>query len=338
MNLSDAIEKYLVLRGAKHAKSTVRCDGNDLRRLLAGVGNVRLNKLTKDHMVEYFYGGQGRVNLVQPSTFNAERARIKAFLDWCVNEDYIEKSPLRDIDRRRVGTRERVRLSREQLAELIELETYPRDRALLAIGANTGLRAHAITGLKVKDVDLGQGWLLSYTSKTDKQVQLPITQELSVELMKWLTEYCRATGAAPHPDWYLVPARHRGIDGFRGPEKSVLKPTEQMGYHTALRIVHRALDRIGMDHEGAGTHTLRRSAGRAVFDTGVEEGDARAIHVARELLGHAHVTQTEVYIGTNVEKAALEARMRGKSFLTPKRPASADVVSLDEMRRKLRSS
>ena len=333
MLLSDAIERYLTLRSAKFAKSTVRCDSNDLRRLLAGVGNIRLNKLTKDHIVSYFYGNRGRVNLVQASTFNAERARIKAFLDWCVAEDYLEKSPMRDIDRRRVGTRERVRLSREQMAELIEGETYPRDRALLALGANTGLRAHAITGLRVKDVDLGQGWLNTYTSKTDKQARLPITQELSVELMKWLTEYCRATGVAPHPDWYLVPARHRGIDGFRGPEKSVLKPTEQMGYHTALRIVHRALERLGMDHPGAGTHTLRRSAGRAVFDAGVEEGDARAIHVARELLGHAHVTQTEVYLGTSVERQALEDRMRGKSFLTRKVEPTDNVVSLAAHRR-----
>jgi integrase len=162
---------------------------------------------------------------------------------------------------------------------------------------------------------------------------LPISLDLDRELRLWLEAYQEACGPL-RDDWFLTPARHRGLDGPTR-EVSKLKPNQQMIYHTALRIVHQGLARIGMDEKGAGTHTLRRSTGRAVFDAAVEDGDARAIHIARELLGHKNVAMTEVYIGTNVEKQRLNDTMRGQAFLS-RRSGTTDsnVVSLADARRR----
>lgn len=338
MLLSQAVDQYLAFRQGKLKKTTWRCDANDLRRLLAYTGNIKIKDLSKDHLVGYFYGAKGRLNEVRPTTFNVERGRIKTFLTWCVDEGYITTSPMRGIDRRRVGARERLRLSPDEMIELIDGCDYPRDRMIVSLGCNTGLRAHAITALRVRDVDLEHGWLRTYTTKTEDQVDLPITADLDRELRRWLSAYQEECGVL-HPDWFLVPARHRygwfiTPDGRRDDGAIVLRPANQMCYQSALRVVHAQLERIGKDQPGAGLHTLRRSSGRAVFEAGVRDGDARAIHVAREFLGHQNVAMTESYIGTNHERKALDDRMRGREFLATKRDDVATVTSLAEARRR----
>ncbi len=340
MNLSDSMDRYLAFRQAKHKKTTWRCDAGDLRRLLAYTGNIKTKDLSKDHLVGYFYGAKGRINAVKATTFNAERGRINTFLTWCADEGLVSGNPMRGIDRRRVGTRERLRLSPDQMIELIDGAPYARDRMVLSLGCNTGLRAHAITALQVRDVDLEHGWLQTYTTKTETQVKLPITADLDRELRRWLGAYQAECGNL-HPDWYLVPARVRygwyiTPDGRRDDGHMVLRPTDQMCYQSALRVVHQGLQRIGCDEPGAGLHTLRRSSGRAVFEAGVSDGDARAIHVAKEFLGHTNVSMTETYLGTSHERQALQGRLQGREFLTRKTEGVAAVVSLAEARRRKR--
>ncbi len=331
--LSDGIDRYLKIRAAKHAKTTVRGDIIGLRRMLAQVGNVQVTGVNRDHMTSYWYGAKGRVNQVSAASFNAERARIVSFFNWLVEEGEIPASPMRGIDRRRVGSRERLRLDSAAMIELIEGETYPRDRMLLSLGCNLGLRAHALTPITVGDVDLDGGWIRTYTSKTDDQRILPISLDLDRELRLWLEAYAAACGPL-RPDWFLTPARHRGL-GTGGTTMDKIKPNQQMLYTTALRIVHIALARIGQDEKGAGTHTLRRSSGRVVYETARADGDPTAIHVAREFLGHRNVGQTEVYVGTSNDKHRLEQAMRGKAFLSRKSGTSDNnVISLSEMRRR----
>lgn len=349
LTLSDAIEAYLKIRRVKFKPTTTRCDANDLRRLLAHVGNVRLDKLTKDHLIDYFYGTHGRINSkarysdgpIAASTFNVERGRVKTFLDWCVEEGYIPVSPMRGVDRRRVGVKDRLRLTPEQMVELIEGAEYPRDRIVLALGCNTGLRSHAIANLRVGDVDLGAGVLRAYTSKTETTRGLPITLDLDVELRRWLAYYQDQCGPL-QADWFLCPARYRfgwfvdPATGERDDDTSVIRPTVSVG--RPVRIVHAGLARLGLDAKGEGFHTLRRSSGRAVFEAALEDGDPRAIHVAQAFLQHENAAMTQHYIGTSHERQRLDETMRGQAFLTRRNAGSGAVVSLDAARRKRRGA
>ena len=338
MNLSDAIDRYLDLRAAKCAKSTVRCDAGALRRLLADVGNIRVKDLTRDHLREHFYCRKGVINRVNGATFNDERARVKAFVEWAIDENLLTSNPIRGIDRRRVGQRERLRLTPTEMIDLIEACEHPRDRVLVSIACNTGLRSHALSTLKVGDVDLDNGFLRSYSSKTDNQKLHPITLDLDIELRRWFKHYQDECGPL-QPDWYLAPARWRlgrvGPTGSFDGSISVLRPTEPVG--RPLRAVHQALEAIGLDEKGAGFHTLRRSSGRAVFEAAVADGDPRAIHLAREHLDHSSVMLTESYIGTTHEKQKLNETLKGRAFLTKQSADTASVVvSLAEARRRRR--
>jgi integrase/recombinase XerD len=79
--------------------------------------------------------------------------------------------------------------------------TGRRDHAMLLLGAQTGLRASELTGLRCGDVHLGIGAHVSCLGKGRKQRITPLTEQTVAVLRAWLTE------RAGHPDEPLFPSR-----------------------------------------------------------------------------------------------------------------------------------
>lgn len=350
MNLSDAIDQFVLLRRHKLQAGTVRQDEGELRTFLAFVGNIRVQALTAEHLEDYFYGPKGRVNQVQESTFNTVRGRIINFTRWLADEGLVKQNLMRRVDRRKIPQSLRQRLTAEQMLEALELAKYPRDRVAIAIGCNTGMRISSIAKLKVEDLDLDAGFLAYWNVKARRQLEMPITMDLDRELRRWLIFYATECGPLLDPkakhryglqeDWFLVPARYRfGLvrdelgrimqhpdgGGFS------LKPTAQLT--KGSRIVHAVLEPMGLDRKGEGFHTFRRSSARVVYEQALKAGDPRAIHIAQAYLDHTDASVTQKYIGTNFEKQKLEEIMRGKSFLSPPPAEAENVISLADRRK-----
>lgn len=307
MNLSDAIDQYLTLRAVKKSAGTVRCETSELKMFLAYTGNIRVAGLTAQRVQDYFYGPQGRHQQVQASSFNNTRARLLGFLKWCQDEGLVKTNLMRNIDRSKVYAKDRQRLTPQQMADMIEKVVHPRDRIAIALACNTGIRASSVEGLLVKDIDLNAGTIRYVNVKLRRERVLPITADLDRELRRWFVAYAELCGPLEQ-DWYLVPARPRG-----GWHDEVI-PTKPAG--RIVRIAHAALAGIGVDEKGEGMHTFRRSAGRAVFETAIADGDPRAIYLTQAFLDHADPAQTMVYVGTNLEQQKLNDMLRGKDFLT----------------------
>ena len=71
-----------------------------------------------------------------------------------------------------------------------------RDHALIALGAQTGLRLSELTGLRCGDVHLGDGPHVRCVGKGRKERQVPLTKANVAILRVWLRE---RAGAAPDP-------------------------------------------------------------------------------------------------------------------------------------------
>ena len=67
--------------------------------------------------------------------------------------------------------------------------TGRRDRALLLVAIQTGLRVSEITGLKCQDVVFGTGAYLNCTGKGRKQRSTPIRRDTTTILRAWINEY-----------------------------------------------------------------------------------------------------------------------------------------------------
>jgi len=79
-----------------------------------------------------------------------------------------------------------------------------RDRALLALMIQTGVRVSELIGLRVRDVQLGTGRHVRVLGKGRKRRATPLTSEVATLLRAWITE--RAGG----PDDPLFPTRQGG--------------------------------------------------------------------------------------------------------------------------------
>lgn len=319
MNLSEAITQYLQLRRAKYAVTTWRMDEVMLNRLLKECGDIPIEDVTPNHIQNLFYAPTvGLVHHMAGSTFNVNRSRLGKFCQWALDEGLLTVDPMRKVERRKELKRARRRLTGTEMAAVIDATDHPRDRILLALACNTGLRVRDILNLKVGNVDIDGGYLIATISKTQEQKMLPITMDLDCELRSWLAFY-RYECEGLEPDWYLVPGRYdwgwvRDGEGAVSERGSSLRPDRPIGY--PFRIIHAALAAVGADGDREGFHTLRRSAGRLVYEESIAAGDPRAIHVAQAFYGHAEARMTQHYIGTDEEHRKLDELLKGKPFLT----------------------
>lgn len=254
------------------------------------------------------------------STHNQARAIMKGFWDYCRAMSWIDVDPMFFVKNLQVPKKHRRQLSPDELLQILEEADTPRDRIALAMGMNTGLRIGDIMRLKIGDVDLFSDTLFAYNQKSKKSMPLPVTAELREELIRWFEAYADAMGVAeirllPN-NWTLIPAARWRPTSVRRPElggRLVYKTDRQ--FTNAHRVVHRALEKLGLPTNQEGFHTLRRSMGRAQFDMLRAQGESDPLGVVKTQLGHKSRSTTEIYLGLTIEEARRDDLMRGKSFL-----------------------
>lgn len=190
---------------------------------------------------------------------------------------------------------------------------------MLALAANTGLRASDVTGLRLQDVDLERGELRVHVHKTGRLDHLPITADLDRELRRWLgwfTARMAYIGQPMEGSFLLFPAlghrnvRRNGVMQFWGDPQ----PHARLAH--PARVVQRALQRIGIeDTTFCGFHTIRRSTARLMFDSLSQNNYDNALRLTASLLGHRATATTERYLGIDQDREKRNEFLRGRSLL-----------------------
>ncbi len=148
-----------------------------------------------------------------------------------------------------------------------------RDRALMLLATQTGLRVSELTGLNCGDVTLGTGASVRCDGKGRKQRAVPLTSPVQTLLRSWLTE------RAGQPDDPLFPTR----TGRRLSRDAV-----------ALRVATHAATAAGqcpsLQGKQVHPHVLRHSCAMSLLQAGVDTS------VIALWLGHAGVRSTDAYL------------------------------------------
>jgi hypothetical protein len=113
--------------------------------------------------------------------------------------------------------------------------------------------------------------------KTGRPVQFEITEQTRAAILDWLGN---------RPPWsgqFLFPSRRRN---------QLHLSTRQYA-----RIVHRWVERAGLDSSVYGTHSLRRTKAAQIYK---KTGNLRAVQL---LLGHTKLESTVRYLGIEVDDA-----------------------------------
>lgn len=344
--LNEAVEDYVGYRAARFAAQTVEQEGYLLRRFAASIGDIQLRHLTPEHVTDWFYGPAGvrdahvtrdgvHREAVKPSTHHYYPTRLASFFGFATKRGWIRQDLLQDVQPMRLPVVKRQQPSPHMLLAMLDLAQNDRDRAYIATTINTGLRANEIASLCVGDVDLDGGWLLATISKSHEEDAFPITQDLDVELRRWLLAYEQQLGRPLLREYFLFPARkgsvyrwYKSEDGTKERRRTpeAWQPERRMT-HTERTIQH-ALRALGLPTKGEGTHTVRRAVARHFFDSMADDvGYDNALRTVSAMLHHKSMATTEHYLGLSSEGKRRDERLRGQPFLSAM-VATENVVPL----------
>ena len=319
MNLNDAIVAFNQYRASSgYSPNTVRSGAEALAGFMAVTGNIRVKSLDTHHGEMYL--AQMLTKGYKPTTINLRIAMVSSFCKWARLRRYLpaNANPLATVRSQVVEAEPRRRVPVHEFDRLLEAADHPQSRMIVALGLYLFLRSSEVVGLKLGDVDLDAGELKVYQPKTKRWDVMPICAELDTELRRWLTWYATDQPTRLSPSWFLVPARRQRNFAteheYVGPE---MAPERRLT--NTSRKIHDALRGLGWDVDGKdmeGCHTLRRSGARALFDE--LEGRSRdgALRYVASMLHHRSVTQTEHYLGLDVDKEKRDVLLRGERMFT----------------------
>lgn len=333
--LSPAIDDYGRFRRSQDlAKSTLQVDRQVLGRFLSVNGNVWCHNLKDIHASRHF---EEASRTRSASSQDNDHTVLNQFFDWCRQTQRMPmtSNPMYGRRRPKRTRRERNRIPVTRFPRLLDVagERDPRDRALVGLLLYTLMRDGEISSLRVRDVDLEGGYIRAVIHKTRQEDLMPICSELDSELRVWLTHYTEHVGRL-EPHYFLVPPR--GVNPVFGEggkivrHNSIYKP--QKNIRATGTLVKPILDRFGFpvtDENGKslseGSHTIRRSGARALFDALIADGVLDALRIVQSTLHHEHQEMTEKYIGITADRLSRDTLLRGKQMYPV---SAANVVSI----------
>jgi integrase len=156
----------------------------------------------------------------------------------------------------------------------LQFETRSCDLVLFNLAIDSKLRGCDLVRLRVDDVCVGgqvRDRATLIQQKTGGPVQFEITEQTRAAIRDWLASAQLGNGQ------YLFPSRL----------------SSQPRHYT--RIVHRWVERAGLDSSAYGTHSMRRTKAAQIYK---KTGNLRAVHL---LLGHTKLESTVCYLGIEID-------------------------------------
>lgn len=231
---------------------------------------------------------------LSPAAVRLRFAALRTFYKFLIRRGRVTASPVQDLSLPRPGRRLVRFLTVEQMLALlqaperaavaakprrgrpVEVTAAARDVAILETIYSCGLRLGELCGLRAGDLD-ARGQLVRVLGKGRKERRLPIGRHALAAIERWWTE----AGRVPGPEEPVF---------FRSPHDP-----RPMSPRTLQARLKRHLLTAGLDPQLT-PHKLRHSFATHLLDVGA---DLRSV---QELLGHAHLTTTQVYTHVTAER------------------------------------
>jgi site-specific recombinase XerD len=305
--LSSLIDLYL-LRCQVEGKSpnTLKAYAWTLRRFVevarqeGFAGPVR--QITPAHLYSYL----GRFSNLSAESRHRYHREVSFFFSWLESMGYVERSAFAQIKKVKLPQRIIQPFSQDDVRKLLDLcDGSPvgrRDRALLLVMLDTGVRVSELVQLHLADVDLEMGRIRVLHGKGNKQRVVAFGEGCKDGLLSYL----EARGYEPGPLFAAVTG-HRRL---------------QLGVGLQPNGVKQMLRRLG---RSAGLPKVHAHRFRHTFATWAIEQHARELDV-QYLLGHSTPDMVRRYSATyNSEQAARAHATFSPADRLSAVPASAEL-------------
>ena len=206
----------------------------------------------------------------------------RTYFGFLLGEGLIERDPTEDLEPPKIWRRLPDVLGQGDVERLLEApdpsdHLFWRDRAMLEFAYASGVRVSELTGLKVRDLDLEEGFAMVY-GKGSKERLVPVGGAAVRALRVYLRDV------------------RPGLEAGRGRGQGAVFLNARGGALSRMgvwKILKKHVERAGITKRVT-PHTLRHS-----FATHLLEGGADLAAV-QEMLGHADISTTQIY--THVDR------------------------------------
>ncbi len=288
MNFQEAVvlfTRHLVSEKAR-SPETVRAylsDLEDFRQYLGGSGASK--ELREVDRIDVFHIRgfiASRFGKIKKGSVGRKLAAIRTLFRFLVRERVVESNPAAGV---RAPKRERAlprALSVDEVDRFFSRnpDMANRDRAIFELLYSSGLRVGELTSLKVRDLDLGNGWV-RVKGKGNKERYVPVGSKAVAAL----EVYVPARAVLETQTGSLRSGEALFLNSRGGPLSS----------RSVRRILKSCLDTAGLARN-ASPHAFRHSFATHLLQGGA---DLRSI---QELLGHASLSTTQRYTKVDLGK------------------------------------
>jgi integrase/recombinase XerD len=277
--LVDLFLNYLLVeKGA--AANTISAYSRDLSRYLLFLGERTPQQIKSSDVVAYL--GSLKAERIAPRSRARALSALKMLHRFLVVEGYSELNPTSIIEAPKGLVRLPGVLSGRDVEALLAspLDTGAielRDRAMLELLYATGLRVSELVGLKVGEVNVQAGYLMTI-GKGNKERLVPI-----------------GASACKSVSRYLAEARGELLKDGASSRLFLSRLGEGMSRQAFWNIVKKRALQAGV-RSSISPHTLRHSFATHLLENGA---DLRSVQI---MLGHADLSSTQIYTHVTRER------------------------------------
>ncbi|MCX6288130.1 MAG: tyrosine-type recombinase/integrase [Bacteroidetes bacterium] len=215
-----------------------------------------------------------------PRSVNRKLTSLKSFYRFLLKEGVVENNPMRRIISPKTSKRLPEFIETDKMSALIEnmegSEGFPglRDRIIVEMFYNTGMRLSELLNLKEMDIDFHSG-TVKVLGKRNKERLIPFTKKFGSLLKDYILEKEKNFGVVP--ELFLTDS-----GGKMYPKRIYLIVKSHLASVTTLAQ--------------KSPHVLRHTFATHLLNNGAE------LNAVKELLGHANLAATQVYTHNTIEK------------------------------------
>jgi len=252
-----AIDRYLNSAAARLKPATIEAYRHLLARFVGAFGEIPQSP----EAIEAFLAGLQ----VQPET-KRNYWRVIRSLYHFLHQRYQHNDPSGEVPKPRIPPKVMPTCEPAELRRLYLAARTPRERAILTIFVDTGIRPGELRMLRPCDVH--EGYIL-VDGKTGQR-EIPVSEETMTALRAMM---------ATARNGFLFP-------GYKG------RPLTRAALYD---IIERMMKRAGITGRKVGPYRLRHTFGRTFLVNG---GDIRSLQL---LMGHTSIETTQIYASLNLK-------------------------------------
>ena len=282
-----AVEFLRVLSAERNlSEHTIRAYCSDLGNLVEFLGRMGLSEpAAVDHLALRRWLAQLQVRGYARRSIARRAAACRSFFSWLAQRGFVAASPAAALATPKLERRLPAILTPGEVDALIESAPNDepvglRDRAIVELLYDTGIRVSELCGIDLDAVDLVAG-RVRVMGKGGKERMVPVAPPGVDALERYL--------AGPR-SWFV---RRQTPPGDRR-ALFLNRRWKRIGSRDVRALVERYVRALGVRH--ASPHTFRHSFATHLLDGGA---DLRAV---QELLGHADLATTQVYTQVSRER------------------------------------